>query len=385
MRRVDATRLIEQARDQTGLDDWGGDSFRAGLAQFVDALDAEADLNELGKVALEQQIVENLTNRLRVTDWVDTHPDVLSEEVRTPIVVLGLPRTGTTLLHELLHRDPANRSLMRWEALDSVPPPDAASFDQDPRIEASRAASEAMNALSPDFQAIHYEAPDGPTECVALLSQEFRSLLWAVVANVPSYTRWMLDADPRPAYAYHHEVLQLLQSHAPGRWALKTPHHALFLETLLAEYPDARLVMTHRDPVTVVTSCCSLARTLGGTFSDVDHTADLARTWTHVAAEITDRAMDFRDRHGDEQIVDVTYDELVADPIGTVRGVLDHFGEPLSPAAATAMRQYLARDPHRGFAPHRYTPAEVGLDPEQVRHRFGAYAERFGVGPAPGG
>jgi hypothetical protein len=376
---VDTAGLIEQASDQAGLDNWGDESFRDGLERLVGALDAEAGLSELGVLALEQQVLANLTNRLRVTAWVRSHPVVLAERVERPIIVLGMPRTGTTLLHELFHRDPANRSLMRWEALDCVPPPDAASFENDPRIAASRAAADAMDALNPDFGAMHYEAPDGPTECVAVLSQEFRSLLWSVVANVPSYTRWMIDADPRPAYAYHHLVLQMLQSRAPGRWALKTPHHALFLDAVLAEYPDARLVMTHRDPVTVVTSLCSLARTLGGTFSADDHTADLASTWTDVASAITERVLAFRDRHGDERVADVRYDELVANPIRVVGRVLGHFGETLSPAAEAAMRGYLAEDPHRGFTPHRYTAADVGLDPRAVAERFGPYAERFGV------
>ena len=376
---MDTAGLIEQASDQAGLDNWGDESFRDGLERLVGALDAEAGLSELGVLALEQQVLANLTNRLRVTAWVRSHPVVLAERVERPIIVLGMPRTGTTLLHELFHRDPANRSLMRWEALDCVPPPDAASFENDPRIAASRAAADAMDALNPDFGAMHYEAPDGPTECVAVLSQEFRSLLWSVVANVPSYTRWMIDADPRPAYAYHHLVLQMLQSRAPGRWALKTPHHALFLDAVLAEYPDARLVMTHRDPVTVVTSLCSLARTLGGTFSADDHTADLASTWTDVASAITERVLAFRDRHGDERVADVRYDELVANPIRVVGRVLGHFGETLSPAAEAAMRGYLAEDPHRGFTPHRYTAADVGLEPRAVAERFGPYAERFGV------
>lgn len=365
--------------EETGLDDWGDASYRDGLDQFVRALDTEAGLSPLGEVALEQQIVASLVNRLRVTNWVDEHPEVLDAPVERPIVVLGLPRTGTTLLHELFHRDPANRSLMRWEALESVPPPDAKHFGDDPRIESARAAQEAMDAINPEFRAIHYEAPDGPTECVAVLSQAFQSLLWSVVANVPSYTEWLLEADGRPAYEYHHRVLQLLQSRAPGRWALKTPHHALFLDALLAQYPDARLVMTHRDPVIVVASLCSLARSLGGTFSDVDHADDLVRTWTHVAETLVQRVMAFRDRHGDDRFVDVAYDDLVADPMGTVEGVMAHFGEPLSGPAATSMRRYLAEDPHERLGRHQYSVAEERIDADALTRRFGDYTARFAV------
>ncbi len=376
---MDAGRLLEQAGDATGLDDWGDPSFRSGLDLLVEALDEEAGLSDLGVAAIESQIVANLTNRLRVIDWVAAHPDVRAEAVTRPIVVVGLPRTGTTLVHELFHRDPANRSLMRWEAIDSVPPPDAATFDSDPRIEAARVAEAAMDALNPGFRAIHYEAPDGPTECVAVLAQAFRSLLWSVVANVPAYTRWMLDADPEPAYAYHRLVLQLLQSGVPGRWALKTPHHALFLDEVVRQYPDARLVMTHRDPVTVVASLCSLARSLGGTFSDVDHTADLAATWIDVALAVTDRMAEFRDRLGDDRVVDIYYDDLVADAVATVGRAVGQFGEELSSAAIESMRAYAADDPSRRFGAHRYRAADLGLDEGAIAERFGPYTRRFGL------
>ena len=376
---MDSAALIEQASADTGLDRWGGDSFRTGLEQLVQALTTEADLSPLGEVAVAEQILGNLRNRLRVTAWVEEHPELLEERVERPIIVLGLPRTGTTLLHELFHRDPANRSLMRWEALDCVPPPDAAHFSDDPRVDTARVAAEMMDALNPEFQAIHYEAPDGPTECVAVLSQDFRSLLWSVVTNVPSYTRWLLDADATPAYDYHHRVLQLLQSRAPGRWALKTPHHALFLDAVTDHYPDARLVMTHRDPVTVVASLCSLAATLSGTFSDVDHRDDQVRTWTAVGETLVERVMDFRDRGGEDRFVDVAYGDLVADPIDTVVRILGHYGETLSPTAATSMRAYLAADPHPRLGRHRYSPEATGIDPDDIGRRFARYSDRFAV------
>lgn len=376
---MNSAALTEQASEDTGLEHWGGNSYRAGLDQLVHALDTEAGLSPLGELALEEQILANLRNRLRVSAWVEQHPEVLDEPVERPIIVLGLPRTGTTLLHELFHRDPANRSLMRWEAVDSVPPPDAARFVDDPRVVTARAAAEAMDALNPQFRAIHYEAPDGPTECVAVLSQDFRSLLWSVVANVPSYTRWLLETDAAPAYDYHHRVLQLLQSRAPGRWALKTPHHALFLDTVVDHYPDARLVMTHRDPVTVVASLCSLAGTLGATFSDIDHTDDHVRTWTALAQTLVERVMDFRDRRGEDHFVDVPYDDLVADPIDTVVRILGHFGEGVSEPAATGMRAYLADDPHRRLGRHRYSRHGTGIDVDDVAQRFDRYAQRFAI------
>ena len=376
---MDTEQLCEQASEHAGLDDFGDGSFREGIDCYVGSLDESAQLSELGAAAVEAQIVTALTNRLRVTDWVRSHPEVLEQRVERPIVVLGLPRTGTTLLSELLHRDPANRSLMRWESQDSIPPPDAATFTTDPRVESARVAAEMMDALNPGFRSIHYEAPDGPTECVAVLAQDFKSLLWECVANVPAYGAWLLACDQRSAYDYHHQVLRVLQSGMPGRWALKTPHHCLALDALLEQYPDARLVMTHRDPVTVIASLCSLVRSLSGTFSDADHGAYINERWTDVASTLVERVMAWRDTNGSDRFVDVAYDDLVGDPIAAIRRVYERFGEELGAPAEAAMRRYLVEQPHGVHGRHRYTLDELGLDAGALEERFAPYRRSFGV------
>jgi hypothetical protein len=374
---MDAARLVEDACEQTGLDDFGADGWREGLDRFVDSLDAEARLSELGALAMGAQITTNLTNRLRVTDWLSQHPEALDAPVERPIIVLGLPRTGTTLLCELLHRDPANRSLLRWAALDSVPPPKAGEESTDPRCEQARVAAEAMYAINPEFKAMHYEAADGPTEDVAVLSQDFKSQLWSVVANVGAYDEWLLACDQRSAYDYHRRVLALLQSSAPGRWSLKTPHHCLALDEVVAHYPDARLVMTHRDPVTVVGSVCSLARSLTGTFSDADHGASIAARWTRMTEEMVNRVIDWRERNGDERFVDIGYRELTTDPIAALAGVYAHFDEELSPEARSAMRTYMDEHPAGEHGKHEYRLDELGLDAGEIEERFSRYRERF--------
>jgi hypothetical protein len=368
---------VATASGTTGLDDFGSDSYREGLERLIGSVNEEAQLSELGAVAIEAQVTKCLVNRLRVTAWLGEHPGLRDEPVERPILVLGLPRTGTTLLSELFHRDPANRSLMRWEAMDSVPPPQAASFTTDARVEAARVDAGMLDALNPGFRAIHYEAPDGPTECVAVLAQDFKSLLWECVANVPSYGDWLLACDQSSAYEYHHDVLRLLQSGAPGRWALKTPHHCLALDALLAQYSDARLVMTHRDPVTVVASLCSLVRSLSGTFSDVDHGAYINERWTAVAVELVERVMIWRDTHDDAMFVDVGYDDLVGDPIAAVRSVYERGEDELSPDAEAAMHRYLAEHPRGEHGRHRYDLDALGLDADALRHRFATYRGRF--------
>lgn len=376
---MDTQRILEAAHDQTGLDDLGSDSYREGLDQYVWSATEEARLNDLGLAAIEAQVTTNLVNRLRVTDWITRNPSVLDRPVERPLIVLGLPRTGTTLISELFHRDPRNRSLMRWEAQDPVPPPDGTHFDDDPRIETARASAKMMEQLNPGFGAIHYEAPDGPTECVAVLSQDFKSLLWECVANVPTYGEWLLTCDQSSAYEHHRRVLQLLQSNAPGRWALKTPHHCLALDAVVAQYPDARLVMTHRDPVTVVASLCSLIRSLTGTFTDVDHGTYINAHWPAVAGTIVDRVMAWRDAHGDVRFHDVAYDALVDDPVGTVRRIYGHFGDELGPDAEAAMRAYAAKNPQGMRGRHSYALEELGLDGGALEERFAAYRSRFGI------
>ena len=372
---VDA--LEAAAREQTGLDDFGSGSHREGLEVLVDSVEGEAQLSAVGVLALESQITKCLVNRLRVIDWHRTHPEVATERAGRPLIVLGLPRTGTTLLSELLHRDPANRSLMRWEALDSVPPPNAARFASDPRVDAARADAGMLDELNPGFRAIHYEAPDGPTECVTLLAQDFKSLLWETVANIPSYGEWLLSCDQTSAYEYHHQMLQLLQSDAPGRWALKTPHHCLAIDALLAQYPDARLVMTHRDPVTVVASLCSLVRSLSGTFSDADHGDYINRHWTAVAVELMERVMRWRDTHDDSIVVDVPYDDLVADPVAAVRSIYEHAGDELASKAESLMRRYVTEHPRGEHGRHAYALDELGLDRGELDERFAAYCDRY--------
>ena len=379
---VDATALEAAAIDATGLDDFGDPSYRTGLTALVASLTDEAQLSELGALALEAQLVGNLRNRLRIVDWRARHAEVAGESIVAPLFVIGLPRTGTTLLSALLASDPGRRALRRWESGDPVPPPETATFTTDPRIEETRVAGEMLDALNPGFKAIHYEPAEGPTECVTLLGQHFTSLLWETVANVPSYGAWLLADDQRAAYGYHHDALQLLQSRAPGRWSLKSPHHGLALDALLEQYPDARIVVTHRDPVPVVASLCSLVRSLSGTFSDADHTAYIAAHWVDVADAIVTRTADARRRHPDAAVLDVMYDDLVTAPMDVVRAIYAFDDTELTPAVHTAMQAYLDDNTQGKFGRHAYALGDFGLSPDAVRERFAAYIEDAGLARA---
>jgi len=376
---LDVDRLEAAAVAAAGQDDFGAPSYRDGLEVLVGSLNDEAQLSELGVAALDAQITGMLANRLKVIAWRRDHPEVADERVEAPLVVIGLPRTGTTLLSALLGCDPHRRPLVRWESSDPIPPPEASTFHTDPRIEATWAGMTMLDALNPGFKAIHYDPADGPTECVTLLAQHFVSTLWETLANMPTYGEWLLAVDETDAYAYHHDVLQVLQSRAPGRWSLKSPHHGLAVRELRSQYPDARAVVTHRDPVTVIASVCSLIQSLSSTFSDADHTKYIAAHWPEVAEVIVTRIGDFRDEHGDDGFLDVQYPELMADPIGVVRAIYAWEGTEYTPEADTAMRTYLADNQQGKFGRHEYSLEPFGLDADELTERFAPYVERFAV------
>ena len=330
--------LIATACEQTGLSDFGGDSFREGLEVLCESVSAEAQLNAFGEMAMPGAIVGALSNRLKVTDWVKRHPGVADERIEAPLVVIGMFRAGTTLLSYLLEKDPAHRPLFRWEVGNCVPPPTPETIADDPRIAATRATMAMLEQMDPRNRVVQSEEPDGPTECISVTNQDFKSLVFEAMTNVPTYGEWLKTTDLASAYDYHKRVLQVLQSGGVrGRWSLKAPAHALSLAALTAVYPDARLVLTHRDPVVVVTSACSLITTLTRTFSDADHHRYIGRHWTDMLARSVAAVDAFRDTNPGVKIVDVHYADLARAPIATMRRVYSEFGDELEGLALSAM------------------------------------------------
>ncbi len=372
--------LLAKAQATAGLDDFGEPSFLEGLEVYCASVVAEAKLNDVGAVAVRGNIVSSLVNRLRVVDYSSRYPDVLAERVDAPLVVIGMFRAGTTFLGNLLEKDPNNRALLRWEAADSVPPPDPDTFRHGPRVDAAREAGEMLEQLNPRMRAIHHEEADGPTECIAVMSQDFKSLSWEAISNVPSYGEWLLGCDQRSAYEYHHRVLRVLQhGGVRGRWTLKSPHHAIALDALTAVYPDARLVLLHRDPVELCASVCSLITELSGCFTDVDHRAYISDHWVAMLEESIRRVNAFRDTHPDHPMIDLQYDALVREPLETVASIYAAFGDTLDEPVRSAMKSYVTAHPRGSLGAHLYDPSDYGLDTEQLRARFRGYVERYEV------
>src|SRR5256714_12486522 len=372
--------VVAEACEKTGLDDFGPADFREGHAVLCSSIDDEARLNELGKLAVRDTVVNSLANRLRVFDWIRRHPEVSRERIESPIVVIGMFRAGTTFLSQLLDQDPHNRALLRWEAADSAPPPSHANFRSGPRVDAARLGNDMLEELNPRMKAIHHEDAAGATECIAIMSQDFKSLSWEAITNVPAYSRWLLATDQRSAYEYHRLTLQVLQSGGVrGQWTLKSPHHAIALDALTAVYPDARLVLLHSDPVVLSASVCSLISTLSGTFSDADHTAYVAEHWPAMLEESVRRIEAFRAAHPEHPIVDVQYADLVRDPIPTVEDLYAACGEELDAGAREAMAAYVNAHPKTEFGTHGYDLAEFGLDGGELAERFAGYVDRYDV------
>jgi len=381
---IDVELLLDKVAGEVGLDDFGDPTFRIGLDRLVDSMSASAAPSDIGWASAESLIVQGLTNRLRVTDWIARHPSVADERIESPLFIVGLPRTGTTALSQLLAADPGNRSLLMWEVHESVPPPTAATYRQDPRFVAAMEAPNMLDLLNPGFKAIHHDPPDMPIECAALVAQHFTSLMYSTMFNVPEYDDWLVSSDLEPAYRWHRSVLQLLQSECPGQWQLKSPVHCYGLDGLTAVYPDARFVVTHRDPTRVVASVCSLIRSLSGTFTEQDHTAYIAHHWPELIATMLDMELDFRARVGDAAFIDIAYDEVVADPVGAIGKIYEHWGRELSPGAAAGIRAHHAGAGRKDrFGKHTYALEEFGLRREAVAERFADYTARFDIRAEP--
>ncbi len=263
--------LEDEARRQTGLDDFGDGGHREGLERLIASMNDEADLTEVGEMVQQVRLVMLLSSRLRIEDTYRDHPEIEQEQVGGPVFVIGLPRTGTTALSQLVAADPQFRSLRLWESSSPCPPPEAATQHTDPRIAETEAGLAMMHEMYPLMASMHHEEATTPTECQDLMGMTFRTVHFDGMARVPSYMDWVTECDMRVTYEYHRRVLRLLQWHCPPRlWHLKTPVHMFALDALLESYPDAKFLWSHRDPAAVLGSVCSLIHYIRGWSSDRD-------------------------------------------------------------------------------------------------------------------
>jgi hypothetical protein len=380
---LDVDRLVTTAVDATGLEDFGEPSWRPGLERFVDALGREGRLHELGEQIVSGEIVEYLSTRLGLVHWRTTHPEIADIDVVPPIVIVGQARTGTTILHDLLAQDPANRVPLTWEVDRPLPPPETATYDTDPRIAASQELLDGVELVIPGFQAMHPMGARLPQECVRITGADFRSMIFPTQYRVPSYARWLLnEADMAPAYRWHRQYLQHLQSRHPApRWVLKSPGHLWCLGALVDEYPNALLVQTHRDPLRIIASLSSLMSVLRRLGSDNISIPDIASEFAGYLADGLDRSVAAR-ADGTVpagRVIDVQFRTFMTDPFATIHEIYDRLGLNLGIDAERRMRDFLAENTTEKHGGHHYTFADTELDTNLWRERTRGYQEYFGV------
>lgn len=365
--------LMAAATKRTGLSEFGDPSFREGLDRLCSSLEDEASLTPLGRVAARQRLVSLLETRLRLVG--SPAPD---EVIAKPVFVLGLPRTGTTVLYGMLAANPAMRSPASWEVSRPFPAP---TGDDPVRAAAMDKDLAGFRRLAPGIDAIHPMGAYLPQECLALQAPQFQSYEFPTTFPVPSYWGWLREQDMVPAYAFEKAFLQHLQSggHRGEHWILKTPCHLMWLDALLEVFPDALLVHTHRNPTTVLASVSSLMTTIRSAVSSSIDPVAVGREQLDAWTWGMDRVMAVRDTLPAGRVVDVMYEDTVARPVETVQRVYEHLGLDYTPWVAAGVEAYLAENPRDKHGTHTYTLEEFGLDRDEVDAAFASYRERFGV------
>lgn len=381
-------RLVEEAIALTGADDFGEPTWQEGLDRLLDGFQSEARLHEVGVEVAATDLLSHLTSRLGIVAWRRDHPEVADTGIHRPIVIVGQPRTGTTILYDLLALDPTLRAPLTWEVDRPLPPPETATYDTDPRIAEVDERLAMTDLLIPGFRNFHPMGATLAQECVRITAGDFRSMIFPIQFRQRTYNHWLLhEADLRPAYRWHRVFLQHLQSRHPAQqWLLKSPAHLWHLDELAGEYPDALIVQTHRDPLKVIASTSALAAHLRRMASDEPDLVEIAADYADDIFLGLDRGIDARDRNviPPERVVDVQFSAFVADPIATVREIYAALGRGLDETTAATMREFLEQHPgDGGGGGTRYRFADTGLDAGELRERARAYQENFDVESEP--
>jgi hypothetical protein len=380
--RLEERGLLAAVQRKTGLSDFGDDSFREPLRVLLSALEGEAGLTALGRFLTRGLLLQLLTTRLRVQDLLKRHPEILEQEIVAPIVVMGLPRTGTTHLHSLIAQDPDLRWLPYWESLEPLPPLGYKPRPglPDPRIKRCEQAVRFIHYVMPLFPLMHEMAPHATHEEIQLLAIDFSGMLFEAGNQVPSFRDWYLASDQTGAYRYLRRMLQVLQWLRGGkRWVLKSPQHLEQIGPLLSVFPDAKVIQTHRDPVRVMASFCTLGayglRMNGGAID----TTRFGRYWADRIERMLNASVDDRHLIPDDQVFDVRFHDFMADDVAMVERIYRFANQPMTQRARRAMSDYMNANPRGKHGTVRYRLEDFGIDPAERRKALRHYQERFNV------
>ncbi len=380
--RLDEEGLLATASRRTGLRDFGDASFREPLRVLVGALRGQAELSPLGAVMARQFLVQLLCTRLRAEEIIRRHPQILHQPVRAPIFIIGLPRTGTTHLHNLVSRHPALRSLPYWESLDPVPADAAPGTDTstDPRRRRCEVALRLQHYVMPRFAAMHEMTAEAPHEEIQLLAIDFSTMLFETMYQASSYRDWYKSHEQTPAYRYLKRMLQILQwLRGPNRWLLKSPQHLEQLGPLLAVFPDAVIVQTHRDPLRVLASLCTMtAYGLRMQTRRIDPQAT-GRYWSDRLDDLLRGSVEGRARIPAGQVLDVRFDEFMSDDVAMATRVLEFASLETNREARERIEQWMDANPRGKHGAVRYRLETFGLDPQERRAALRFYQEFFAV------
>ena len=375
---LDADSLHRAAYRRGGSSNYGSWDFAESLERLLKSYRDEAALTTLGRITVRELIVSLLENLLRMEAERAASSAVERQRIVAPVFIVGLPRTGTTHLHGLISEDRANRAPLTWEVMYP-----AASRSADD-VARARAQTDARlgwaDRFAPEFMRIHPIAADLPQECIAITAQVFMSIQFHTTHDVPSYQDWLEQAPQQLGFDFHHRFLQHLQAKSQGtRWVLKAPGHLFALDGLLERYPDARIIHTHRDPTRVMASMASHATVLRRAFSDSADPRKIAADWADRWARALEKFLAVRDRAPAAQFLDVNFESIESDPLGTVERVYDFLGWPLTTDARAAMQRFLAANPKNKHGVHSYTLEQFGLSRSTEMRRFRNYCERFRI------
>ncbi|MGR4892558.1 sulfotransferase family protein [Sphingopyxis sp. LARHCG72] len=377
----DRATLVARACADTGLSDFGDTWFFANIDALIPALNSEARLSEAGVGSASAMIVNGLVNRLRHVELVKRHPEILDETVEVAAVAVGLPRTGSTMLHRMLASAPGMTGTRWFETQNYSPMPGEGRGETHQRRETAKGFLDYMLATIPDLMSIHPMSIDQPDEELIILGQLYSSTMIEGTYHVPGYARWLTENDRVQCYRDLGQILQSLQwqdpSRAGAKWVLKTPGHLLALDAVIEVFPEAKIVMTHRDPVATVPSYCSMEHSLYQMVSDRVDPASVAAFWVPRLAELLDRFMAVRGQVAGQNFIDVRYADLLGDPIGEGTRVLEAAGIAVTDAVRAGMAEWIEANKREDRAPHKYALEDFGLVRSDVEQRFAAYRAAF--------
>jgi hypothetical protein len=370
---LESQALIDKAIADTGLEDFGRHPLNEPLEILIQAMSKAADPTELGRNHFENSISNALSSRLQIEQYTSDHPDLLAGVIEKPIFIVGLPRTGTTTLHHLLNQDASNHTLRLWEAGSPIPPPEEATYTSDPRITKLRTAMSIGGDQLEEMRKLHLTDPEGPDECHMLFTRAIQSMEYPSLFHLPDYAEYIYSTDLHPLYAYHKRQLQLLQYKKSGNWVLKAPFHQMGLQAILDTHPNAIIVQTHRDPVTLMASGASFGHSLRKPWNNNPDPTKSGRDWfrmvdTYIAHFKHDRNQLEPSRPN--QFMDVEYQQLLKNPLEIVKKIYGLAGRAVSDSARDCMQTWLDDHPPNKHGKHEYRLEDYGITEEEVFESF---------------